>query len=281
MKDAQINLIELPPEALKTGPGRGRAADRKPVIDIQNVRKSFGGNQVLKDVSLQVHDQEVVCLIGSSGSGKSTLLRCINQLEFIDSGRISFRDELVGTVERAGVLHEASPALTMRQRRKIGMVFQNFNLFGHMTALQNVAAGPRLALGTPKAEAHQAALALLSMLGLAEKTNLYPSQLSGGQQQRVAIARALAMKPDVLLMDEPTSALDPELVQEVLDAIRMLAANGMTMVIVTHEMGLVRDIADRVTFMHQGVIAEQGSVDEIFGAPKTIALRNFVGGRRH
>jgi len=276
MKMDQTNVIDL-----SDGSRHGAADGRMPVIDIQNVRKSFAGNPVLKDVSLRVYDKEVVCLIGSSGSGKSTLLRCINNLEYIDSGRIRFRNELIGTVERSGIQYEAAPKVAMRQRRRIGMVFQNFNLFGHMTALQNVASGPRLALGTPKVQAQKAAAELLAMLGLSEKTRLYPAQLSGGQQQRVAIARALAMRPEVLLMDEPTSALDPELVQEVLDAIRMLATNGMTMVIVTHEMGLVRDIADRVTFMHQGVIAEQGSVGEMFGSPQTPALRNFVGGRRH
>jgi polar amino acid transport system ATP-binding protein len=233
---------------------------------LEEVHKSFGSLEVLRGVDLAVADHEVVCLIGASGSGKSTLLRCVNLLEPIDAGRI--------VVE--GVEITARGVDVNRIRRRIGIVFQAYNLFPHMSVLRNVTLAPRLALGLSAAQASEQALGLLSRFGLAEKANDYPDSLSGGQQQRVAIVRALAMQPDLMLLDEVTSALDPELVAEVLEVIRELAAGGMTMVIATHEMSFARDIADRVCFLDAGVILEQGPPEQILNAPREPRTQQFL-----
>ena len=235
-------------------------------LRIEGVQKSFGKLEVLRGIDLALAEHEVVCLIGASGSGKSTLLRCVNLLEPIDAGRILVAGEDV-TAPRIDV---------NRVRRGIGIVFQAFNLFPHMTVLENVTLGPRKALGLPKAKAVDEADRLLERFGLADKRGEYPDRLSGGQQQRVAIVRALAMRPQLLLLDEVTSALDPELVSEVLDAIRELAEGGMTMLIATHEMGFARDVASRVCFIHEGRILEEGRPDEIFAAPKEERTRQFL-----
>ena len=235
-------------------------------VTIDGVHKSFDKLEVLRGVDLAVAEHEVVCLIGASGSGKSTLLRCINLLEPIDAGRI-----VVGGDEITGRGVDAN-----RVRRGIGIVFQSFNLFPHKTVLGNVTLGPRKALGKARSEADAEADALLDRFGLADKRNDYPDRLSGGQQQRVAIVRALAMQPRLLLLDEVTSALDPELVAEVLDVIRELATGGMTMLIATHEMGFARDVANRVCFLHDGRILEEGPPEQIFGAPREERTRQFL-----
>jgi polar amino acid transport system ATP-binding protein len=233
---------------------------------VDAVHKSFGKLEVLRGVDLAVADHEVVCLIGASGSGKSTLLRCINLLEPIDAGRI--------VVEGTDIT--ARGVDVNRVRRRIGIVFQAYNLFPHMSVLKNVTLAPRLALGTSNAEATEQAMTLLERFGLADKAGNYPDSLSGGQQQRVAIVRALAMQPDLMLLDEVTSALDPELVAEVLEVIRELAAGGMTMVIATHEMSFARDIADRVCFLDAGVILEQGPPAQILTAPREQRTQQFL-----
>jgi polar amino acid transport system ATP-binding protein len=235
-------------------------------LRIEGVHKSFGKLEVLRGIDLALPEHDVVCLIGASGSGKSTLLRCVNLLEPIDEGRIRVGDEEI-TAPRVDV---------NRVRRGIGIVFQAFNLFPHKTVLENVTLGPRKALGIPKEQALAEADRLLARFGLADKRAEYPDRLSGGQQQRVAIVRALAMRPQLLLLDEVTSALDPELVSEVLDAIRELAAGGMTMLIATHEMGFARDVASRVCFLHEGRILEEGPPEEIFSAPKEERTRQFL-----
>ncbi len=232
------------------------------VLQISNLSKRFGSIEVLKNISLTISEGEVLGLIGASGSGKSTLLRCLNRLETPDVGVISYRGD--STL--------APDAL----RQKIGMVFQRFHLFPHLTALQNVALAPQKVLGTPKNQALAEAQKLLERVQLAERAEAYPSQLSGGQQQRVAIARALAMNPDVLLFDEPTSALDPELVGEVLEVMQSLAAEGRTMVVVTHEMGFCREVAHRVCFLDEGQILEQGTPAQIFDAPESDRTRSFL-----
>jgi polar amino acid transport system ATP-binding protein len=236
------------------------------LLEIEGLHKSFGKLEVLRGIDLGVAEHEVVCLIGASGSGKSTLLRCVNLLEPIDAGRIVVAGE---EITARGVDVD-------RIRRRIGIVFQAFNLFPHMSVLGNVTLGPRQALRMRRAEAEREATALLERFGLADKRDEYPDRLSGGQQQRVAIVRALAMKPDLLLLDEVTSALDPELVAEVLDVIRELAAAGMTMVIATHEMGFARDVANRVCFLDAGTILEQGPPEQIFGAPREERTRQFL-----
>ncbi|HQR80368.1 MAG TPA: amino acid ABC transporter ATP-binding protein, partial [Actinomycetota bacterium] len=225
-----------------------------PMVDAQNVYKKFGALEVLRGITLTVQPGEVTCLIGPSGSGKSTFLRCINHLEQIDAGRLYVDGDLVGYVERDGTLHEISPRKAARQRREIGMVFQRFNLFPHVTALGNITMSMIHVKGTPKQEAHDRALELLEMVGLSAKAHAYPAQMSGGQLQRVAIARALAMDPKLMLFDEPTSALDPELVGEVLEVMKQLAERGMTMVVVTHEMGFAREVADSLVFLDHGVV---------------------------
>jgi polar amino acid transport system ATP-binding protein len=237
-----------------------------PAVLIEGVRKRFGELEVLRGVDLAVAEHEAVCLIGASGSGKSTLLRCVNLLEAIDAGRIVVHGEDM-TVPGVDV---------NRVRRRIGIVFQSFNLFPHMTVLRNVTLAPTRVLDTPKPAAEAEALELLSRFGLADKATAYPDRLSGGQQQRVAIVRALAMKPEVLLLDEITSALDPELVGEVLDVIRELAAGGMTMLIATHEMGFAREIASRVCFLDGGVILEQGPPAQVFSEPREERTREFL-----
>jgi polar amino acid transport system ATP-binding protein len=235
-------------------------------LRLEDVHKSFDRLEVLKGIHLEVREHEVVCLIGASGSGKSTLLRCVNLLEPIDRGRIVVEGEEI----------TARGVDVNRIRRRIGIVFQAFNLFPHMSVLRNVTLGPMEALGTHRAEAERLGLELLERFGLADKRDEYPDRLSGGQQQRVAIVRALAMRPDVMLLDEVTSALDPELVAEVLNVIRELAAGGMTMVIATHEMGFARDIANRVCFLDEGIILEEGPPGEIFSAPQQERTRRFL-----
>ena len=235
-------------------------------LRIEQVSKSFGAQRVLDQVSLDVAERDVICLIGASGSGKSTLLRCVNLLEPIDDGRILLDGDDISEPGRP-----ADPV-----RRRIGMVFQSYNLFPHMSVVDNVAVGPRKVLGRPKAEAREQARGLLARLGLADRGDAYPDQLSGGQQQRVAIARAFAAKPRAMLLDEVTSALDPELVGEVLDVVRELKQDGMTMLLATHEMGFAREIADRICFLHQGRILEEGPPGQIFGAPKEERTRQFL-----
>jgi polar amino acid transport system ATP-binding protein len=246
------------------------------LVEAVNVTKSFGSNVVLQGIDLTVDPGEVVCLLGPSGSGKTTFLRLINQMETLTGGRIWVGGELIGIEERKGKLHTRTDADIARQRSRIGMVFQRFNLFPHMTAMENVIEAPVHVKGISKREARQQATELLELVGLADRAQFYPSQLSGGQQQRVAIARALAMKPELMLFDEPTSALDPELVGEVLGVMRGLAAEGTTMIVVTHEMGFAREVADRVVFMDQGVVVEEGSPDTVLLHPAEERTRTFL-----
>src|SRR5438876_10834549 len=230
-----------------------------PMVKAEAVHKSFGRLEVLQGIDLEVSAKEVLCMIGPSGSGKSTFLRCINHLEKIDAGRLSVDGELVGYQQRGDKLYELRDSEVCRKRSEIGMVFQHFNLFPHMTALENVIEAPVQVKNETKSAAADSGRALLARVGLADKVDSYPRQLSGGQQQRVAIARALAMQPKLMLFDEPTSALDPELVGDVLDAMRALAEEGMTMIVVTHEMGFAREVGDTLVFMDAGVIIEAGS----------------------
>ncbi|MDE4552636.1 amino acid ABC transporter ATP-binding protein [Sinorhizobium meliloti] len=241
-----------------------------------DVTKNYGTFRALNKVSLEVARGEVSCIIGPSGSGKSTLLRCINLLERMDGGAIWVKDELIGYRRDGNNLHEISDAEISRQRRRIGMVFQRFNLFPHKTALENIIEGPVQVLGEPVKETRDRASALLERVGLADKANHYPSELSGGQQQRVAIARAMGMRPDLILFDEPTSALDPELVSEVLDVMRDLAASGMTMIVVTHELGFARNVANTVTFMETGKVVETGLASEVLSTPKSARTAEFI-----
>ncbi|MFF2274474.1 amino acid ABC transporter ATP-binding protein [Agromyces sp. NPDC058126] len=257
-------------------PTAGDAAAARPLVEIRRVRKSFGAHQVLRDVSLAVPEGTVTVLLGPSGSGKSTLLRCINHLESIDGGRILVDGELIGYRQAGHATHEMTPRQIARQRRDIGMVFQKFNLFPHLTALENITEAPVGIAGVPRAKAKARALELLDRVGLADFAGHYPSQLSGGQQQRVAIARALAMDPKLMLFDEPTSALDPELVGDVLDVMRELASDGMTMIVVTHEIGFARGVADQVVFMDGGVVVEAGRPEEVLDRPQRQRTRNFL-----
>ena len=247
-----------------------------PLVHAVNVTKSFHHNEVLKGIDLDVDAGQVVCLLGPSGSGKTTFLRCINQLETIDGGRIWVDGDLMGYAERGGKLYRLKDKEIAAQRREIGMVFQRFNLFPHMTAIDNVMEAPIQVRGQSRAVARERAEALLKQVGLLDKAGAYPARLSGGQQQRVAIARALAMDPKVLLFDEPTSALDPELVGEVLDVMRDLAEDGMTMVVVTHEMGFAREVGDSLVFMDDGVVVESGHPRDVLTNPQHERTRSFL-----
>jgi polar amino acid transport system ATP-binding protein len=242
----------------------------------EGVHKRYGRHEVLKGIDLAVRPGEVMCIIGRSGSGKSTLLRCINHLEKIDAGRLSVDGQLVGYRQQGDKLYELREREIAGRRAKIGMVFQHFNLFGHMTALANVCEAPVRVRGLKRREAEERGRALLGRVGLSDRADHYPAQLSGGQQQRVAIARALAMEPKLMLFDEPTSALDPELVGDVLAVMRSLAREGMTMVVVTHEMGFAREVADSVVFMDDGVIVESGPPAQVFGSPQHERTRDFL-----
>jgi polar amino acid transport system ATP-binding protein len=247
-----------------------------PMLEAEAVYKRFGRLEVLRGISLRVWPGEVMCLLGPSGSGKSTFLRCINHLEKIDAGRLRVDGELVGYREDRDRLYELHEAEVVRKRAEIGMVFQRFNLFPHMTALENVIEAPVVVKGKSRADAVARAHELLERVGIGDRAGAYPSQLSGGQQQRVAIARALAMDPKLMLFDEPTSALDPELVGDVLDVMRRLAAAGMTMVVVTHEIGFARGAADSVVFMDGGVVVESGPPAELFDNPTHERTRSFL-----
>ena len=247
-----------------------------PLVHAVNVTKAFHGVEVLKGIDLDVRKGQVVCLLGPSGSGKTTFLRCINQLETIDGGRIWVDGDLMGYEERAGRLHHLPGKAIAAQRREIGMVFQRFNLFPHKTALENIMEAPIQVKGEKKDQVRERAIALLERVGLQDKPSAYPAQLSGGQQQRVAIARALAMQPKLMLFDEPTSALDPELVGEVLAVMRELANDGMTMIVVTHEMSFAREVADHVVFMDGGVVVEQGDPTSVINNPQHDRTRSFL-----
>jgi len=247
------------------------------LVEIRDVHKRFGAQEVLKGVSLDVDAGELVCLLGASGSGKTTLLRCVNHLETMDRGEIKVAGELVGYARGVnGKLKEEPDRVTSAKRARIGMVFQRFNLFAHLTALENVVEAPVQVLGVSKAEAEKRALDLLARVGLKDKAGHYPHELSGGQQQRVAIARAVAMEPRLMLFDEPTSALDPELVGEVLETMRRLAADGMTMILVTHELAFAREVADRVIMMADGQVVEDAAPAEFFSMPKHPRSQAFL-----
>jgi polar amino acid transport system ATP-binding protein len=246
------------------------------VIEATDVEKWFGRTQVLKGISLTVKRAEVVVMIGASGSGKTTFIRCINHLEKIQGGRISVLGNLIGYREEKGVLVEDREQNIARQRQDIGMVFQRFNLFPHMTALGNIIEAPIRVRGTPENDAIEVGRALLERVGLSHKADQYPTQLSGGQQQRVAIARALAMRPALMLFDEPTSALDPEMIGEVLEVMKELAREGMTMIVVTHEMGFAREVADRVVMLDEGLIIEDGTPQHFFTNPQHERTKSFL-----
>ncbi|WP_435151934.1 amino acid ABC transporter ATP-binding protein [Micromonospora aurantiaca (nom. illeg.)] len=265
-------MTELTVPAQATSP----TAESGLMVRAEQVHKSFGPLEVLKGIDLEVRSGEVCCLLGPSGSGKSTFLRCINHLEKIDAGRIWVDGDLIGYRERGGKLYEMRDKEVAAQRRAIGMVFQRFNLFPHMTVLQNVMEAPVLLRQAKKVQAREHAAQLLDRVGLGDKLGAYPGQLSGGQQQRVAIARALAMRPKLMLFDEPTSALDPELVGEVLDTMKDLARDGMTMIVVTHEIGFAREVGDHLVFMDGGVVVEQGDPREVISAPKHERTKAFL-----
>ena len=250
------------------------------IVKAVNLNKYYDQYHALRDINIEVEQGEVMCIIGPSGSGKSTLLRCVNQLEKIDKGGLWVDGELVGYRVVGNKLHEMNEAQIARQRLATGMVFQRFNLFPHMTVLQNIIEGPCQVLKRSPKEAIEDALELLARVGLADKRNAYPSELSGGQQQRAAIARTLAMQPKVILFDEPTSALDPEMVQEVLSVIRALAEEGRTMLLVTHEMGFARQVSSEVVFLHQGLIEEQGSPEQVFDNPVSARCKQFMSSNR-
>jgi polar amino acid transport system ATP-binding protein len=248
----------------------------EPLVLAEDVHKSFGHVKVLQGISLQVMPQEVMCIIGPSGSGKSTFIRCINHLEKIDKGKLLVNGHFVGYRRVGSKLHEMRESEIAKRREDVGMVFQQFNLFPHMTVLQNLIEAPTRVKKLPKQQAIEDARKLLDRVGLADKEKSYPAQLSGGQQQRVAIARALAMKPKLMLFDEPTSALDPELVGEVLDVMKQLALDGMTMVVVTHEMGFAREVGDQLVFMDGGVVVESGNPRDVLANPKHGRTQAFL-----
>jgi polar amino acid transport system ATP-binding protein len=252
------------------------SGDGAPMVRAEQVEKWFGRTQVLKGINLEVAEREVCCVIGPSGSGKSTFLRCINHLEVVDAGRLSVAGELIGYRQRGAKLHEMREKEVARQRQDIGMVFQRFNLFPHMTAIGNIMEAPVRVKGESRAAARENAQRLLDQVGLGDRGDAYPSQLSGGQQQRVAIARALAMDPRLMLFDEPTSALDPELVGDVLDVMRQLAEAGMTMIVVTHEMGFAREVGDSLVFMDDGLVVEVGAPREVLASPQHARTQAFL-----
>ena len=247
-----------------------------PMVKAEAVHKSFGRLEVLRGIDLEIQPREVMCMLGPSGSGKSTFLRCINHLEKINAGRLWVDDELVGYRQVGTKLHELREAEVARKRAEIGMVFQSFNLFPHMTAIENVTEAPVQVKGVPRREAVERGREQLARVGLSDKLDSYPAQLSGGQQQRVAIARALAMQPKLMLFDEPTSALDPELVGEVLDAMRGLAEEGMTMLVVTHEIGFAREVGDTLVFIDEGVVVEAGKPREVLANPRHDRTKAFL-----
>ncbi|WTB19167.1 amino acid ABC transporter ATP-binding protein [Streptomyces sp. NBC_00829] len=251
-------------------------SNAEPLVVARDVHKSFGHVEVLKGISLSVDPGEVLCLLGPSGSGKSTFLRCINHLEKIDRGQVHVDGQMVGYRQRGGHLHELKERDICRQRADIGMVFQSFNLFSHMTVLENIIEAPIRVKGETKKQAVEHAHALLDDVGLGYRAHAYPSRLSGGQQQRAAIARALAMRPKLMLFDEPTSALDPELVGDVLGVMRRLAQSGMTMIIVTHEIGFAREVADTVVFMDAGVVVESGEPKQVINSPSHARTQSFL-----
>lgn len=247
-----------------------------PMVRAERVSKSFGLNKVLRGITLEVKPGAVLCIVGPSGSGKSTFLRCINHLERVDAGRLSVDGQLVGYRQKGGKLYELKLKEAAHQRQDIGMVFQRFNLFPHLTAVENIILAPMRVKGISKADATARAMELLGRVGLEDKGDAYPAHLSGGQQQRVAIARALAMDPKLMLFDEPTSALDPELVGEVLDVMKELARSGMTMIVVTHEMGFAREVADSLVFMDEGVVVEAGPPRQVLGNPQHERTKAFL-----
>ncbi|MET4590803.1 amino acid ABC transporter ATP-binding protein [Arthrobacter sp. 754] len=262
---------------MTTTPGAESLRDKsEPIVKIVELRKSFGDLEVLKSVNLDVYPGQVVVILGRSGSGKSTMLRCINHLEKPSSGAVMVNGEVVGYRVKGEKLHELRPNEIARQRAATGMVFQSFNLFPHLTVLENLLEAPCRVLGRSASQVREEAMKLLTSVGLAEKADFYPSTLSGGQQQRVAIARALVMKPSVMLFDEPTSALDPELVGEVLEVMKELARSGMTMIVVTHEIGFARGVADEVVFMSGGRVAEQGPPSQVIDNPQAEATKTFL-----
>jgi ABC-type polar amino acid transport system ATPase subunit len=246
------------------------------MVRVEKLGKAFGTLQVLRDIDVEVHKREVVVLIGASGSGKTTLLRCLNCLEMPTSGRIWVGGQPMGDFDPNGAFRPLSEAVLNQRRAQIGMVFQRFNLFPHLTALQNVRLAPMMVKKMAQREADELAKSLLAKVGLSEKADIYPSKLSGGQQQRVAIARALAMNPQLMLFDEPTSSLDPELVGEVLETMKQLAHEGMTMIVVTHEMGFAREVGNRILFLHEGRILEEGTPDQLFNHPCEERTRAFL-----
>ncbi|MEV7866885.1 amino acid ABC transporter ATP-binding protein [Streptomyces sp. NPDC088124] len=248
-----------------------------PMLSAQDVRKSFGHQEILRGIDLTVEQGEVMCLLGPSGSGKSTFLRCVNHLERLDGGQLYVDGEPVGYRRTGDELRELSPREVAARRAHIGMVFQRFHLFPHMTVLENIIEAPRQVLGRSKEAACAQARVLLDRVGLADKADAYPAHLSGGQQQRIAIARSLAMEPKLMLFDEPTSALDPELVGEVLSVMRDLAGSGMTMVVVTHEIGFAKEVADQVVFMDDGVVVESGTPEEVLARPRHERTKAFLG----
>ena len=248
----------------------------EPALRVENIRKSFGGHEVLKGISMSAAKGDVVAILGASGSGKSTFLRCINLLETPTDGKVWLKGEEMRMTSRQGERRPADLRQVERMRARLAMVFQGFNLWSHMTVMENITEGPVHVLGTPRREAREKAAALLAKVGLSDRADYYPAHLSGGQQQRVAIARALAMEPEVMLFDEPTSALDPELVGEVLAVMRALADEGRTMLVVTHEMAFARDVSSRTVFLHQGQICEEGPPDQLFRNPQTDQFRAFL-----